>query len=150
MHFVTTQPSHEIEASGQPVQDGAQTLKIAWHPDRSESTRGTSLSQRDSKLSHEIEGSCQPVQDGPQTLKLAQLERSETNSIRSPNVERSKRWIPLYQIVDHYVRSFLVASRLFWCPPFYYQPQILIFNHLNMSTFFYSPKIYRPPHSFFS
>ena len=37
--------------------------KIAWNPDRSESTRGTSLSQRDSKLSHEIEASGQPVQD---------------------------------------------------------------------------------------
>ena len=38
--------------------------EIAWHPDRGESTRGTSLGQRDSKLSHEFETSGQQVQDG--------------------------------------------------------------------------------------
>ena len=43
-------------------------VKIAWKADRSASTRGTSLSQRDSKLSHEIEASDQSVQDGAQIL----------------------------------------------------------------------------------
>ena len=86
-----SRPSHEMEASSQPVQDGAQTLKIAWHTDQSESTSGTSLSQRDSELSHEIEASGQPVQDGAQTLKIAQHpERSDTKSMRSPNGEHIK------------------------------------------------------------
>ena len=50
-------------------------------PDRSESTRGTSLSQRYSKLSHEIEATGQPVQDGDQTLKIVQCsQRSDTNT----------------------------------------------------------------------
>ena len=62
--YMGSRPSYEIEAGGQPVQDGAQTLKIACHPDRSQSTRGTSLNQRDSKLSHEIEASGQSDQNG--------------------------------------------------------------------------------------
>ena len=86
-----SKPSHEIEASGQPVQDGTQTVKIARHPDRSESTHGASLSQRDSKLSHEIQASGQPVQDGAQTLKSHSIQKeSDTNSMRSANVERNK------------------------------------------------------------
>ena len=76
-----SRPSHEIEASGQPVQDGAKTLKIAWQPDRSESTRGTSLSQRDSKLSHEIKASGQTVQDGAQSLKLHSIQKEATRIV---------------------------------------------------------------------
>ena len=73
--------SHEIETSGQLFQDGAQTLKIAWHPDGSESTRGTSLSQQDSKLSHEIEVSGQPVQHGTQTLKSHSIQKEATRIV---------------------------------------------------------------------
>ena len=47
-------------------------------PDQSESTHGTSLSQRDSKLSHEIEASGQPVQDGVQTLKSHSIQKEAT------------------------------------------------------------------------
>ena len=68
----------------QSVQDGAQTLKIAWHPDRSESTRGTSLSQRDSKLLHEIEASGQPVKDDKdraQTLKSHSIQKEATQIV---------------------------------------------------------------------
>ena len=57
---------------------------ISWHPDRSESTRGTSLSQRDSKLPNEIQASGQLVQHGAQNPEIAQHpERSDTNSMRS-------------------------------------------------------------------
>ena len=85
-----SRPSHEIGGSSQPVQDGAQTLNIVWHPDRSDSSRGTSLIQRDSKLSHGIEASGQSVQDAWRTNpEIAQCpERSDTNSMPSPNIER--------------------------------------------------------------
>ena len=43
-----------------------------------QATRGTSLSQRDSKLSHEIEASGQSVQDGAQTLKSHSIQKEAT------------------------------------------------------------------------
>ena len=52
--------------------------EFALHPDRSESTRGTSLSQRDSNLSYEIEASGQPIQDGAQTLKSHSIQKDVT------------------------------------------------------------------------
>ena len=79
--LIGSRPSHEIEASDQPVQDGVQTLKITWHPDRSESTHGTSLSQQDSKLSHEIEASGQPVRDGARTLKSHSIQKEATRIV---------------------------------------------------------------------
>ena len=54
---------------------------ISCHPDRSESTRGTSLSQRDSKLSHEIEAIGQPVQDCTQTLKSNSIQKEATRIV---------------------------------------------------------------------
>ena len=55
----------------------------------SESTRGTSLSKRDSKLSHEIEASGQPVHDGVQTLKSHSIQKV-ANIMHSPNAERNQ------------------------------------------------------------
>ena len=54
---------------------------ISWHPDRSESTRGSLVKQRDSKLSHEIEASGEPVQDGAQTLKSHSIQKEATRIV---------------------------------------------------------------------
>lgn len=64
---------------------------ISWHPDRRESIHGTSLNQRDSKISHEIKANGQPgARWLPNPKLIAQyLERSDTNSMRNPNVERN-------------------------------------------------------------
>ena len=77
-----SRPLHEIKESGQPVQDGAQTLKIARHPDCGESSRRSSLSQSDSKLLYEIKGSGQPVLDGAQTLKSHRIQKEGTQIVR--------------------------------------------------------------------
>ena len=41
--------SREIEVSGQPVQNGAQILKIAWHPERFERNYTISMRSPSSK-----------------------------------------------------------------------------------------------------
>ena len=64
---------------------------ISWQPDLSESTRGTSISQRYAKLSHEIEASrewsASPKKWRPNPEIAQHPERSDRNSMRSPNIE---------------------------------------------------------------
>ena len=60
---------HEIEESGQPVQDGAQTLKKDGM--QTEASHFASGMQS----SHEIEASGQPVQVSPQILKSHSIQK---------------------------------------------------------------------------
>ena len=81
---------HEIEASGHPVQDGAQTLKKdGMQTEASHLASGI-------QSSHEIEASGQPVQDSPQILKSHNIQKEVKRIVCVLLTSNANKFLPYY------------------------------------------------------